>query len=206
MGAEIREGWGVVLENRLLRSIAGCTGTANFFAAAFFSLYILYATRHLGLTPAHLGLIFTVGNLTGLIGALSAGRLGVGLGVGRTILGSAAVMGLGYIPVVLATPATAVPLLVLSAMVESLAGTIYNISQVSLRQAITPLHLQGRMNATMRFLVWGTMPVGGLIGGAVGDVLGLRGAVLLLAGGGLTAFLWIAFSPVPTLRAIPEPV
>jgi len=90
-------------------------------------------------------------------------------------------------------------------MLLSFANPIYNINQVSLRQAITPHRLQGRMNATMRFLVWGTMPLGGLLGGALGASLGLRAAIAVAAGGGLLGFLWVALSPVRTLRAIPDP-
>src|SRR5256712_6819659 len=82
---------------------------------------------------------------------------------------------------------------------------VYNVNQVSLRQAITPYRLQGRMNATMRFLVWGTMPLGGLAGGILGEALGLRPAIAVSVAGGLLAFLWVALSPVRALRAIPDP-
>ena len=152
---EMREGLRVVFGNRLLWAIAGCTGTHNFFSSAFFALYILFVTRDLGLAPAAIGAVFSVANVAGLAGAIVAGRLGGRLGVGPVIVGSALVGGLGLIPAVLATRTTAVPLLVLSGLLGSFSGTVYNINQVSLRQAITPDRLQGRMNATMRFLVRG---------------------------------------------------
>lgn len=205
MLAEVREGLGVVFGNRLLRSIAGCTGTSNFFTSALFTLYILFATRDLALGPAQIGIIFSLGNVSGLIGALSAGRLAARFGVGRTIVGAALLGGLGLIPIALATRETAFPLLVLAGLMENFAVPAYNINQVSLRQAITPLRLQGRMNATMRFLVWGTMPLGGLVGGVLGEALGLRPAIAITAVGGLLAFLWVALSPVSVLKAIPEP-
>ncbi len=205
MMAEVREGLSVVFGSRFLRSIAGCTGTSNFFDSALFTLYILFATRELGLGPAQIGLIFSLGNVSGLLGALAAGRLGARLGVGRTIVGSALLTGLGAVPIALATPDTAVATLVLAGLLLSFGVPVYNINQVSLRQAITPHRLQGRMNATMRFLVWGTMPLGGLLGGALGEALGLRAAIAVSAAGGLLAFLWVAFSPVRGLQAIPEP-
>lgn len=205
MLAEVREGLGVVLGNRLLRSIAGCTGTSNFFTSALFTLYILFVTRDLGLNAAQIGVIFSLGNVSGLLGALSAARVAARFGVGRTIVGAAFLGGLGLIPVALATRENAFVLLVLAGLLGSFAGPAYNINQVSLRQAITPHRLQGRMNATMRFLVWGTMPLGGLLGGALGEALGLRVAIAVSAAGGLLAFLWVAFSPVRGLRAIPEP-
>jgi hypothetical protein len=83
---------------------------------------------------------------------------------------------------------------------------VYNINQVSLRQAIVPIRLQGRMNASMRFLVWGTIPLGGLAGGFLGSILPLRLAIGLLTLGGCTAFLWVLLSPVRSLKKVPEPL
>jgi MFS family permease len=204
MAVEVREGLGVVFGSPYLRSIAACTGTSNLFSTAIFTLYILFATRELGLNAAAIGLIFSIGNAAAVAGALLAGRLGARLGVGRVIVGAAVVFGVATIPIVLAQPATAYPLLILSGLLFSFVNPVYNINQVSLRQAITPLRLQGRMNATMRFLVWGTIPLGGLLGGALGDAFGLRPAIAISALGGMTSFLWVLLSPVRTLRAIPE--
>src|SRR6266849_5489796 len=201
---EVREGLSVVLGNPLLRSIAGCTGTSNFFSSALFALFILFATRELKLGPAQIGVIFSIGGVTGLIGALTAGWVAKRLGVGRTIVGASLLTGLATVPVAAASAETAW-LLILSTMLGSVASPIYNINQVSLRQAITPHRLQGRMNATMRFLVWGTMPLGGLLGGVLGASFGLRAAIAVAAAGGLLAFPWVALSPVRTLRAIPDP-
>ncbi|OLC31562.1 MAG: hypothetical protein AUH31_02410 [Armatimonadetes bacterium 13_1_40CM_64_14] len=201
---EVREGLSVVLGNPLLRSIAGCTGTSNFFSSAVFALYILFATRDLKLGPAQIGVIFSIGGVTGLIGSLMAWRVANRLGVGRTIVGASLLFGLAQVPVAAASAGTAW-LLILSTMLVSFANPIYNINQVSLRQAITPHRLQGRMNATMRFLVWGTMPLGGILGGVLGASLGLRAAIAVAAAGGLLAFLWVALSPVRALRVIPDP-
>ncbi|MDR7491712.1 MAG: MFS transporter [Armatimonadota bacterium] len=202
---EIREGLAVVVGHRLLRAIAATTGTSNFFSSAVGALFILYATRVLGLSPATLGLIFGVGNTGGLVGATLAGRLARRFGVGPTIVGSAALFGAYFLPLLVATPATAAPLLVAGGFVGSAGGLIYNVNQVSLRQAIVPQRLQGRLNATMRFLVWGTIPLGSLVGGALGEGLGLRAAVLVGVLGSLTPFLWVLGSPVRTLRQVPEP-
>lgn len=79
---------------------------------------------------------------------------------------------------------------------------IYNVTQVSFRQRLCPERLLGRMNATMRFLVWGTMPVGGLIGGALGSAAGVRTSLLVAAIGQSLAFLWVFFSPLRSLRRV----
>jgi hypothetical protein len=108
--------------------------------------------------------------------------------------------------VVLATPRTAMALLTLAGLAGGFAALVYNINQVSLRQTITPHRLQGRMNATMKFVIMSTMPIGGLLGGALGAELGLRPAIAITAAGSVLSFLWVFFSPVRHLRAIPEPV
>jgi predicted MFS family arabinose efflux permease len=79
---------------------------------------------------------------------------------------------------------------------------MYNITQVSLRQAITPRRLQGRMNATMRFLVWGTIPLGAFTGGLLGSTVGLRTTLWVAAGGGVLALIAPVLSPVPRIRSI----
>jgi len=205
MIAEIREGLGVVFGNRYLRAIAGCTATSNFFGAAGGALLILFATRDLNLTPAAIGIAFGLGNIGGLGGALLAGRLAARIGVGRIIIGAILIGGIGGLPIVFATPATAIPALIFSSFFMGMGSTVYNINQLSLRQAIVPHRLMGRMNATMRFLVWGTLPLGGLLGGLLGELLGLRAAMIVGGFGGLLSFLWVLASPVRTLTRIPEP-
>jgi hypothetical protein len=78
------------------------------------------------------------------------------------------------------------------------------VNQVSFRQAIVPIELQGRLNATMRFLVWGTIPIGSIIGGILGGILGLRTAIGISAIGATLAFLWVLLSPVRRITEIPK--
>ena len=84
-------------------------------------------------------------------------------------------------------------------------AVVYNIQQVSLRQAICPPRLQGRMNPSMRFLVWGTIPLGSLTGGAIAAVAGLREALFVGAIGGFASILPIALSPSRKFREFPVP-
>jgi hypothetical protein len=97
-------------------------------------------------------------------------------------------------------------MLMLASFVAGFGNPVYNINQVSLRQAITPDHLQGRMNASMRFIVWGTIPIGALVGGALGEVLGLWPTIMAMALAELTAPAWVIFSPVRQLRTQPVPI
>ena len=84
-------------------------------------------------------------------------------------------------------------------------GVAWNINQVSLRQAITPPRMQGKMNATMRFIVWGTMPVGAILGGALGSLIGLYPTIVIGAIGGLVAFIPVTLSSVRHIVTMPEP-
>jgi MFS family permease len=211
MRREMAEGLRYVLGHRLLRPIAATTATANLFNAVMFAVLVLWMVRELGLRPAAIGLVFAAGNLGFLAGAVASGRLASVIGLGRAIVAPEALGGLGALLVPLAPRGAAVPLLVVALFVTSFGSTAYNINQVSLRQAITPARLHGRMNATMRFMVWGTLPVGSLLGGALGGAIGLRPTLWVGALGGLLSFLPAALSPVRSLPSIeaampaPEP-
>jgi MFS family permease len=206
--AELREGLAVVLGNPLLRSIAGCTATSNLFGNAMMAVYVLYATRQLGIEPALLGIIFAAGGPGALLGSLLAGRVADRFGFGSTIVGSIVIGALANLLVPLASgPLTVVAgMLMLAAFIAGLCNPVYNINQVSLRQAITPDRLQGRMNASVRFIVWGTIPIGAVLGGALGQAIGLWPTLLSMALCSLLAPLWVVFSPVRQLRSQPVPV
>ena len=100
----------------------------------------------------------------------------------------------------------AIPFLIVSQLALGFVIVVYNIIQLSYRQAICPERLQGRMNSVMRFLVWGTIPLGTLAGGALGTWVGLRETLVIGAIGGASSFLWILFSPQRHLREMPEPI
>ena len=226
--ADVREGLQVVLGDSRLRMIAGCTGTSNFFGTAMGTIvplyFILHAPDGLGVSKTFLGvtlgIIFSVGSVGALVGVALSTRIASRIGVGPAILSSILWGGLGTVPYYLSGSLTANPLFTIEglgvnwSMLAIMAGqflsfigvVVYNINQVSLRQAIVPIRLQGRMNATMRFLVWGTIPLGALAAGALGTLFPLRTAIGITILGGTASFFWIFFSPVRTLKKIPEPL
>jgi MFS family permease len=205
MRQDIAEGLRYVGRHRLLRAIAACTATANLFGNMTQVVLILFAVRQLGMSPGVIGLVFSVASVAALLGAFVSNRLPKRIGVGPAIVTAAAIFSLAGIIVPLSTRSTAVPLLIAWGLLGSFANVLYNVTQVSLRQAITPERLQGRMNATMRFVVWGTIPIGAFVGGALGDSIGLRATLWVGAIGGLTAVVPVLLSGVRTLRTIPEP-
>ncbi|NUT55434.1 MAG: MFS transporter [Thermoleophilia bacterium] len=205
MKEEIKEGLHWVFGNRYLRWIAASTATFNFFGNIIFAIYLVYAVRVLDLRPGVIGVVFAIGSIGYLAGALVSNRLSRRFGVGPTIVIGAA----GSVSLLLlaaAPESNPIPFLIASQAISSMGVPIYNITQVSFRQAITPERLQGRMNSVMRFIVWGVMPLGALLGGALASWVSLRFAIWVGAIGMSLAVLPVLLSPVRTLREMPEPV
>ena len=203
---EIGEGLRVVLGDPLLRALAAGSATTALFGYLYLAVYVLYMTRELGLPPALVGLVLGVGGVGALLGTLLAGSLTRRFGLGATIIWAQALVGLGSLLVPLAglAPALALPLLLVSELVSWFMLPIRDINQTSLRQAITPDRLQGRVNATVRFLVWGCIPIGGLLGGALGEAIGLGPTLVLGSLGMLASIVWALVSPVAGLRRQPS--
>ena len=204
MRAELSEGLRYVLGHRYLRWIAVSTATFNFFSNVMFAIFLVYAVRSLDLSPGQIGFIFAIGNVGYLVGAITSNRITERVGVGPAIvLGAAA--GIAALLVPLAPQSGPIPFLIASQLVISFGLPLYNITQVSFRQAITPERLQGRMNSVMRFIVWGVIPLGTLTGGVIASVVDLRAAIWIGALGMSLAFLPVLLSPVRTLGEMPEP-
>jgi predicted MFS family arabinose efflux permease len=202
---ELREGLKMVVGNPLLRAIGGCTATLNLSANALFTVYILYCTGTLGLSPAVIGAIFAVGGLATVAGTLLASRAAARFGVGPMLIASPFVIGLAslLIPLAGGPRLVAILLLIAAQILFGIGRPIFDINQLSLRQAITPARLQGRVNASMLFIIWGVIPIGSLLGGLLGTTIGLRPTLTVGAIGMSLAFIWVLFSPIRGLRRQP---
>jgi predicted MFS family arabinose efflux permease len=204
LGREIKEGLSFVLRNRLLRSIAMCTGVSNLFNTLGFAVFYILLARDLHLSPGLIGLIMSTAAIGGLLGSLAATRIANRLGQGPAIWISIAIsLPTGFVAPFVQRDWTLV-LLAVSFVLFWGCVVVYNITQVSFRQGLCPPNLLGRMNATMRFLVWGTMPLGGVLGGALGSAIGVRNTLLVAAIGGCLAVLPVFFSPLRHMRELPS--
>lgn len=201
---ELWEGVRVVFGNSTLWKIAGSTATNNLGSNMFFAVYLIFVYRYLHLSPGTAGLIFAAAAVGGLLGAVSATAVTSRFGLGTTLFLTDAVGGLAALLIPLSLLGFAVPILVVSGVIGFYMTPIYNINQVSLRQAITPDRVQGRMNATMRTIVWGTIPIGAFIGGILGSTIGVVPTILIGASIQALSALWILAGPV-RLRVQPEP-
>jgi predicted MFS family arabinose efflux permease len=207
IGHEIREGVQLVARAPILRSLA-VTNMIRMASARMLSVvYLLYLNREVGFGPGVLGMIFAVGGVTSLAGAAVAGRsrsVG-GLGPALVLAGFIIPLGTLFMPLASTVSVVGVAFLVANQVITDPAWTFYDINSVSLRQAITPNRLQGRMNASMRFAEFAAMLAGTALGGVLGELIGLRQTLFVAVGGMVLAACWLLFSPVARLRAV-EPV
>ena len=206
MRREISEGLRFVFGHPALRTVAAATATSNLFSSIGGAAFMLFAINELQMSPALIGLAFSLGSVGGLAASLVAGPLSRRFGVGRVIVVTVALGGPFEFAVGFGSAgADALNLALIAAAGFAMggSGTIYNINQVSLRQAITPEAMSGRMNATMRWFVWGTMPIGSIIGGIIGETLGVRAAILIGGAGATLAFLPLLFGPVWSIKEMP---
>lgn len=200
---DIGEGLRFVFGHSLLRVIAFTTGLGNFFTAMLMATQSVFLVRVLGLAPGVVGLVLSASALGGLAGALCAGRLAARLGQARLIWLSALVTGPFAVLWPLSGRGAGAVLFAIGSGVVFFGAVVYNVAQVSFRQALCPPRLLGRMNATLRFLMWGTLPLGALAGGALADAFGARTALAWCAAGFLAVPLPLLFSPLRRMRDLP---
>jgi MFS family permease len=207
IGGALAAGVTLILRHPLLRALAGCLATIGLFNAMLEAVALLFLTRQLGLTPGMLGVIFEAGNVGFLVGALLPERLTHSLGSGRALMVGLALFGMGDLIFALMAGPTfiVVTLLVIAQFGFGLGYTIFNVIHVSLRQTLTPDDMQGRVHATMILVLQGCAPLGALLGGLLGEWVGLRPTLILASLGELSALLWLWASPLPVQGEVEAP-
>ena len=201
---ELLEGLRYVLGHSFQRGIVIAVALSNFFGQVVFSILLVYAVRELGLTAATIGVVLSLGSVGTLAAAMSARRIGERLGVGRTIVLAALLFSPGTLLIAVAPKDLAIPFILASMFVLGFGGILFNVTGISLIQAITPDRLLGRANASRRFVVWGVIPFGGFVGGALGSTIGLRETIVVGALGGVLAVIPILLSPIRSVGRMSE--
>jgi hypothetical protein len=209
---EVAEGLRFVFGHRLLRAITITGAISNLCGTIGASMLLVLLAGRLRLPPALCGLVFSVEALGGLLGALTATRIVGRLGQGPAICVSVVASGVLWL---FALPMFQADWRLYVAVALTGLGWVvfmtFKVSSVSLRQQLSPKLLLGRVTATARFVTWGSMPIGALIGGFLGQTIGVRQAMWVGVVGELFAVLPILFSPVRKMReatgvAVHEPV
>jgi MFS family permease len=203
----IAEGWHAVYGSRLLRALLAQSTALNLFFGSFWTIFVVYAVRDLGLSPVKLGIVVAAASAGGLFGALLAARARTRLGFGRMMAVITVAMSAG--PLLLLIPRGAGPLdLVVLMTAQAWYGftvSMFNVNAITLRQVVTPRRLLARMNATYRMLLWGSAPVGATAGGLLGSAVGLHVALVVSLIAMTSPVLWLFTSPVFRLREMPGP-
>ena len=200
---EIREGLSFVLRHPILSRIVRATATSNFFANMTGGIEAIFLVRTLHASPLSIGLVFSLGAVGGLAGAASAAKLARKVGSARIIWVSIALDVPFLFAQPLAFPGLGVLLFAVTAAASSFSAIVYNTAQVSYRQSVTPQPLMGRMNASVRFIVWGVIPIGALVGGGLATVIGVRATFFVAAVGGILPAYWVIRSPLFGMRDVP---
>lgn len=206
--SEIGEGLRYVWKNPLLRAIALSTSTYNLFYNISMSVYVIHVTRNLGIEPNVLGMLLALGGIGTLLGSLTVQKITNTIGIGSTLIGATIIGGIGaiFIPLSSSLEAFAAPMLVIAGFLEGLCDVVYNINEATLRQAVCPEYLQGRTSASLRWLYWGIFPIGSLLGGLMGETIGVRNTLWIGASGTLLATAWVFLSPIRWLKKLPDPI
>ncbi|QTR05947.1 MFS transporter [Saccharothrix algeriensis] len=203
---EIAEGLKFVLGNGLLRATTVAATIFNFSYGMTQPLVIVLLVRELALTEAAVGAMLALAGAGGLVGALVAGKVADRIGRSRAIWVSELACVPAFLLLPLSFPGRGLAFFAVGFFLMHLILSVFNVSNLSFRQAICPDRLLGRMNASVRFLMWGALPLGGVAGGALGTALGTRWALVVAGAGFLFAALVLLASPLRRLRDLPEAV
>ncbi len=207
MMRDLAEGLRAVRENGILRALAAGTLLSGLSGGIVGTVIVAFMARDLGFTPGVLGMIWAVGGVSSLLGAVAAAPIARRMGTGRAIVIGLIFSGIGVLVVPLAHGATllAGALLVANQVITDPAYTIYEINQVSLRQTVTPDRLQGRVHAALECAGLGAALLGAMVGGLLGEAIGLRSTLVVGTAGSFLAALWLWLSPVRRMKEIPPP-
>jgi MFS family permease len=207
IGAEIREGLRAIWRNAVLRALAWALAVWQIFRHASLAIVVLYAARELGFSAGHVGALWILAGVGSLGATLVIGSLNRRVGFGPTMLAGMLATGVGWLLLAAASGGelAASALFGLGLLVLDFGGMVFFINYLTLRQAVTPDHLLGRVTATMICLTVATAPFGGLAGGWIAEHAGLR-ATLVLAGLGAIALVALVAwaSPLLRLRTLDE--
>ena len=198
--ANLKEGIAHVFRHPLLRSLILTLGAGIVVGHMEEpNLYpFLYNILHL--SPGTVGLVLSLSGVGSIAGAIVSRRVAARFGPGWTLAVTGVVVGVMIMLQTTARFGLAIPILAVTFLIIGVMDPIHDVTQVSLRQMLTPDRLQGRMNSVFRTVFWGAWPIGSLLGGYVGSVIGPV-PTILIAGAGFVVFaIAVLFTPLRTAR------
>ena len=204
LSAGLRFAW----RQPLIRAFTLSDATFVFCFNIVYAVQMVFFARDLHLSPAMIGVIFTVGSLGGLLGGIAARTVGVRLTTGRTIVTGSLLRaaGIALVPLAALVGPAALPLLILSRLVNAFGWTLWEVHQETTQQLLTPNRLRGRVNGAILFIVQGVDALGALVGAGLAALLGVLPTLAIGALGALLGTAWLATSTLWRLRTPPSPV
>lgn len=202
---EIREGVRALVHSRVLRALTASSATITLAGWMFLSVYVLYMANDLGLNARGIGLVYACGGVGSLVGTMIAGPVARRLGLGWTMFWSAFLFGVAglAVPLALFVPAYALPLVVFAEFSQWLTLLVLDVNRVSLRQAMTPDRLQGRVAASSQVLIGGMQPIGSFLGGVLGQLTSVHVTLFIACIGMFCAAAWLLDGAVFHVRTLP---
>jgi MFS family permease len=199
---ELREGFRWVVNQPLLRAGIACTSTINFFSFFVLAIFVLYASRTLGLGAGTIGLILGAASFGALAGALIAPRVGRRLGIGRAVVVGSILFPapMALFPLAHGSHWVSGSMLLAGEFLASVGVMIFDVNQNSLFVMIIPEAVRSRVVGVARFFNYGTRPFGALLGGLLGTAIGLRPTLWIAVAGCLLGALFLIASPMPGVR------
>jgi MFS family permease len=202
---DLKVGFGAIISHPLVRPLWLMNVGATLFGSIFSPLYLYFALKTLNLTPTLLGLAIAAGGVGAMLGAAMGPAIARRLGVGPTILWASILGGVSAlaIPFAPASPVGAMTVMVLTQVSGDALGVITIVQASSLRQIVLPNAVLGRVGAAFRVGPGAVAIVGALAGGVLAEVIGVRPAMMIAAGGIILCSLAGLFSPLPGLKEMP---
>jgi MFS family permease len=200
---ELIDGIKYLVRHRYWRPISISTATFNFFSNVAFAIFVVYMVRRLHMSALAIGLTFSLSSAGGLAAAFFAQKIGTRVGIGRTIVWGSVIGAVPTVLIPLAPVSFPIPFIVVSLVFTEFGIVVYNVSAISLTQALVPERLLGRVNASRRFIVWGTIPLGSLVSGVLATTIGLRPTLFVGTIGIMLATLPVALSAVRDVEELP---
>ncbi|MER6942671.1 MFS transporter [Nonomuraea sp. NPDC000554] len=200
----IGEGFAFIWSDRLLRMIVATTAATNLCVSAVLALSVLFLADVVELSPGVIGVLLMSGAVGGLLGGATGSFLFKRYGTARVTFLAITLSSPFGLLLPMTQPDWRVAFFTIASIALSWGAILYNVGQITYRQLVAPSHMLARVNATVRFVVYGTLTVGALLGGLVAQQIGVRQALWLFMACRLLSFLPLLFSRLPRLRDFTE--